>query len=68
MLTRHVLADSSPTCVGDQQKFKMPAEEGTEDVLDGDKYPDGKIELFPLFKSHMKKNFSLLSQPNLTST
>ena len=40
--------------LGDQQRFKMPAEEGTEDVLDGEEYPDGKIELFSLFESHMK--------------
>ena len=30
----------------------MPAEDGTDDIIDGEEYPDGKIELFPQFESH----------------
>ena len=35
----------------------MPAEDGTDDVLDGEEYPDGKLELFPQFDSHREKTF-----------
>ena len=30
---------------------KMPADDGTDDVVDGEEYPDGKIELLPQFAS-----------------
>ena len=47
----HIISDFTPTCVGDQPSFKMPAEDVPEDVLAGEEYPDGKMNLFLEFVS-----------------
>ena len=36
----------------------MPADDGTDDVLDGEDYPDGKMELFSQFTTFCYYGFT----------